>query len=332
GKTALAVHWAHRVRDRFPDGQLYVNLRGYDPDQPVAPADALARFLTGLGVAGPDVPLELEDRAARYRSEVAGRRMLVVLDNAATVEQVRPLLPGTGKCLVAVTSRDSLAGLVAVDGAHRLDLDLLPPRDAVALLRRLVGERVDAEPEAALTLVDQCARLPLALRVAAELAASRPAVPLAELVAELSDRQRRLELLDAGGDPHAAVRVVFSWSIRRLSPETARTFRLLGLHPGPDFDPYAAAALADTTLEQAGRELEQLVRAHLIHTTAPARYAMHDLLRIYAIQLVTEEDSDTDRQAALTGCSTATSPPQPPPWTPSIHPKPIAVRASLHMP
>ncbi|MGH3678839.1 MAG: BTAD domain-containing putative transcriptional regulator [Natronosporangium sp.] len=300
GKTALAVHWGHQVVDRFPDGQLYVNLRGYDPDQPVAPADALARFLSGLGVAGQDIPLELADRAARYRTEVTERQMLIVLDNAASVEQVRPLLPGTGSCAVVVTSRDSLAGLVAVDGAHRLDLDLLPPADAVTLLRRLIGDRVDAEPDAALTLVELCARLPLALRVAAELAASRPRVPLADLVVELSDRQRRLELLDADGDPHAAVREVFSWSIRRLPPETARMFRLLGLHPGPDFDAYAAAALTDTTLEQATRALDQLTRAHLVHSTTPGRYAMHDLLRAYATYRASDEDSDEERQAVLT--------------------------------
>ena len=177
GKTALAVHWAHQVAGRFPDGQLYVNLRGYDPGQPVPAADALAGFLRSLGVPGQDIPPETDERAARYRSLLAGKQMLIVLDNAGSADQVRPLLPGTAACAVLVTSRDALAGLVARDGAARLDLDVLPPADAVALLRALIGARVDAEPGAAAELAGQCCRLPLALRVAAELAASPPGRP-----------------------------------------------------------------------------------------------------------------------------------------------------------
>ena len=196
GKTTLAVHWAHRVRGAFPDGQLYVNLRGYDPAEPMPAADALAGFLRALGVADQDIPADADERAARYRSLLDGRRMLIVLDNAAAVEQVRPLLPGTPSCAVVVTSRDSLAGLVARHGARRLDLDLLPPADAVALLRALIGGRVDADPAAASALAGQCARLPLALRVAAELAAARPGLALAQLASELADEQRRLDLLD----------------------------------------------------------------------------------------------------------------------------------------
>ncbi|MGH3736263.1 MAG: ATP-binding protein [Micromonosporaceae bacterium] len=300
GKTALAVHWAHRVRDRFPDGQLYLNLRGYDPDQPVSASEALARFLIALGVSGQDVPLELEERAARFRSTVADRRMLIVLDNASSVEQVRPLLPGSASCAVLVTSRDRLAGLVAVHGARRLELDLLPRRDALALLRRLIGERIDAEPHAAATLADQCARLPLALRVAAELAVSRPASPLSELVTELDDLQRRLTLLDAEGDPRAAVASVFSWSLRHLPAGVAADFAPLGLHPGPDLDRYAAAALTDATGERAGRTLELLDRAHLIHPTGPGRYGMHDLLRGYATSLAYAPEADADPRKALT--------------------------------
>ena len=178
GKTALALRWAHRVRAGFPDGQLYVNLRGYDPGQPLSAGFALARFLRALGVAGADIPSEVEERAASYRSLLDGRRILIVLDNASSVEQVRPLLPGTPSALVVVTSRDSLAGLVARDGARRLDLDLLPPEDAVVLLGALIGGRVVAEPDAAAALAGQCARLPLALRVAAELAVARPVTPL----------------------------------------------------------------------------------------------------------------------------------------------------------
>lgn len=292
GKTALAIRWAHRVRDRFPDGQLYVNLRGYDPEQPMTSGEALARFLNALGVAGGDTPLDVESRAARYRSALADRRTLVVLDNAANVDQVRPLLPGTPSCAVVVTSRDSLAGLVALHGATRLDLDLLPAVDAHALLRRLIGPRVDADPDATAALANQCARLPLALRVAAELAASRPTVDLATLVGELADHRERLDLLDAGGDPRAAVGTVFSWSLRHLPTHAARAFRLLGLHPGPDFNVYAVAAVTDTNLHQARRTLTQLARAHLIRPTPGNRYGMHDLLRAYAASLAHEDPTE----------------------------------------
>ena len=243
GKTALAVRWARRAAAAFPDGQLYVNLRGYDPGAPVAPADALAGFLRALGLAGEDIPAGEDERAAAYRSLLDGRRMLVVLDNAASVEQARPLLPGSPSCLVVVTSRDSLAGLVARHGARRLALDMLPAADAIGLLRTLIGDRVDAEPDAAAELAAQCARLPLALRVAAELAAASPDSRLAELAGELAGEQRRLDLLDAGGDERTAVRGVFSWSYRHLPAAAARAFRLIGLHPGPDLDAYAVAAL-----------------------------------------------------------------------------------------
>lgn len=299
GKTALAIHWAHQVRGRFPDGQLYVNLRGYDPDQPMTAADALARFLAALGVPGPEIPLDLDERAARYRTAVAGRRMLILLDNASSAEQVRPLLPGTGGCAVLITSRDSLAGLVARDGAHRLDLDLLPPADAHALLRRLIGDRAGAEPAATAALVDLCARLPLALRVAAELAISRPATSLAHLAGELAERQRRLHMLDAGGDPRATVATVFSWSVQHLPLDAARTFRLLGLHPGADTDVYAVAALAGTDLASAQRALDMLIRAHLVDSTTAGRYGMHDLLRAYAATIASTQDSEGTRAAAV---------------------------------
>jgi DNA-binding SARP family transcriptional activator/tetratricopeptide (TPR) repeat protein len=300
GKTALAVRWAHQVADRFPDGQLYVNLRGYDPGQLVPAADALAGFLRALGVPGPDIPPEPDERAARYRSLLAGRRVLVVLDNAGSVEQVRLLLPGTPGCVTVVTSRDSLPGLVARDGAVRLDLDLLPAADAVRLLRALIGQRADADPGATEVLAAQCCRLPLALRVAAELAAARPAIPLAGLVGELADQQRRLDLMDAGGDSGTAVRTVFSWSCRHLDPDAARMFRLLGLHPGLDCDRYAAAALTGTTVKHAECALDVLTRAHLTQVAGPGRYSMHDLLRAYARDLAAESDTEDEQQAALT--------------------------------
>jgi tetratricopeptide (TPR) repeat protein/transcriptional regulator with XRE-family HTH domain len=300
GKTALAVRWAHQAAEAFPDGQLYVNLRGYDPDQPLPPGEALAGFLRALGVADSEIPLGDAERAARYRSRVAGKRLLVVLDNAATEEQVRPLLPGSGSVMVVVTSRDSLAGLVARDGARRLDLDLLPQGEAVALLRALIGARADAEHVAAEALAWQCARLPLALRVAAELAAARPDTPLMELVAELADERARLALLDGGGDPRTAVASVFSWSYRHLNPDAARLFRLLGLHPATDWDQYAAAALTATSATDAGRLLAVLARAHLIQPTGSGRYGMHDLLRAYAASLAATIDHDDAWRQALT--------------------------------
>ena len=299
GKTALAVYWAHEVIDRFPDGQLYVDLRGYDPDKPMPAGDALARLLRSLGVAA-DIPADEDERAARYRSMLAGKRMLVILDNAGSVEQVRPLLPGSASCTALVTSRDTLPGLVARDGATRLDLNLLPLYEAVGLLRTLIGARVNADPDAAARLAVQCCRLPLALRIAAELAAGRPAVPLAELTAELADQQERLDLLDNGGDSRTAVRAVFSWSCRNLDAETTRTFSLLGLHPGPDFEPYAAAALTDATIGQARRAIDVLARAHLVQPAGKGRYAMHDLLRAYARELAVSQSDEQERRAALT--------------------------------
>jgi DNA-binding SARP family transcriptional activator len=300
GKTALAVYWAHRVADRFPDGQLYVDLRGYDAGQPVPAADALARLLASLGVAGRDMPAETDERAGRFRSLLAGRRILLLLDNAGSAEQVRPLLPGTAGCLAVVTSRDSLVGLIARDGGRRLPLDLLQPGEATDLLRALIGDRVDAEPAAAAALAERCVWLPLALRVAAEIAVARPSASLADLAGELGDLQRRLDLLDAAADPRTAIRAVFSWSCRNLDAAAARTFRLLALHPGADFDVYAVAALTATTAVQAAALLGQLAHAHLVQSTGPARYGMHDLLRAYALEQSARDDSDADRQAALT--------------------------------
>jgi tetratricopeptide (TPR) repeat protein len=285
GKTALAVHWAHRVADRFPDGQLYVNLRGYDPDQPLDPADALAAVLRGLGVHGAEIPYGLDERAALYRSLVAGRRMLVLLDNAHVAAQVRPLLPGSPTCFVVVTSRDGLAGLVVRDGARRIDLDLLPLPDAVGLLAALIGDRVRDDPAGAAALAERCARLPLALRVAAELAAARPSVPLARLADDLVDQHRRLDLLDVGADEHTAVRAVFSWSYRHLPARDARVFALLGVHPGRDLEAYAVAALAGTGLAEARRCLARLAQAHLVQRAGTRRFGLHDLLRAYAAEL-----------------------------------------------
>ena len=260
--------------------------------------DALTRFLQALGMTGAEIPADVDERAARYRTEMAGRRMLVVLDNAADAEQVRPLLPGAAGCVVLVTSRDSLAGLVALEGARRVEVSLLPAGDALTLLRELTGTRVDAEPEAAEALISYCARLPLALRVAAELAAFRPSVSLAELAAELADEQR-LDVLDAGSDPRAAVYAVFSWSYRHLPAQTRRVFRLLGLHRGPDLDAFAVAALAGSGIKQARGHLDRLARASLVSSARRGRYELHDLLRLYAGRLAGRDDTGGRRQAAL---------------------------------
>ena len=294
GKTAVAVQWAHQVAERFPDGQLYVNLRGYDPAEPVSPADALASLLRALGVPGADIPDGAEDRSGLYRSRLAGRRVLVLLDNARDSDQVRPLLPGDPGCAAVVTSRDALGGLVAAEGARRLDLDVLPLADAVALLRSLIGGRAYDDPAATAALAGLCARLPLALRIAAERAAARRGAPLAELVAELADT--RLDCLDAGDD-RADVRAVLSWSCRQLPSGAALVFALMGLHPGADLDVHGVAALAGSTPEQARRALGQLhraslIQASLIQASRPGRYGMLDLIRAYAREQAVAHNAD----------------------------------------
>ena len=252
GKTALAVYWAHRVADRFPDGQLYLNLRGYDPSgSPLPPAAAVRRLLEALAGPSARLPGELDAQYDLYRSLTAGRRMLIVLDNARDAEQVRPLLPGNGECLVVVTSRDQLAGLVALDGAVPITLDLLPRDEARALLGHRIGvQRVTGDVCAADELVEACARLPLALNIAAGRAMAHPAVPLATLAGELRDVRGRLDLLSAG-ETTAEVRAVFSWSYRSLRPGAARLFRLLGLHPVRDISAAAAASVAGVALARA---------------------------------------------------------------------------------
>ncbi|MDQ7904224.1 BTAD domain-containing putative transcriptional regulator [Phytohabitans sp. ZYX-F-186] len=299
GKTALAVHWAHRVADRFPDGQLYVNLRGFDPAGPVPPDEAVRGFLDALHVPAQRMPVGLDAQAALYRSLLAGRRMLVVLDNARDADQVRPLLPGSPGCLVIVTSRDQLAGLVAAEGAHPVPLDLLDPDEAVRLLaRRLGADRVAAEPEALAELVRACAGLPLALVIVAARAATRPGLSLAALAAELGQARGGLDAF-SGADPATDVRAVFSWSYRSLSEPAARLFRLLGLHPGPDLATAAAASLAGVPPAQVRPLLAELARARLLAEQAPERYAFHDLLRAYAAELAARANPPQERQAAL---------------------------------
>ncbi|WP_167978844.1 AfsR/SARP family transcriptional regulator [Lentzea indica] len=297
GKTAMTIRWAHRVKDRFPDGQLYVDLRGYGPDQPLSPEDALAGFLRAFGVDGAAIPQEPAERAARFRSEVDGRRVLVLLDNARSAAQVRPLLPGSSGCLVVVTSRDSLAGLVVREGAHRVRLDRMTVGDARLLLTERLGGRCAGESEAA-QLIERCARLPLALRIAAERIREHPH-NMAALVAELADEQARLDLLDSGDDPDTSVRAVFYASYRGLSPDAARLFRMFGVHPGCDVDAYSLAALAGTDLRTTRRLLDTLVRANLVDETTEQRYLQHDLLATYAAELTRATDTPAERTSAL---------------------------------
>jgi DNA-binding SARP family transcriptional activator len=300
GKTALAVHWGHQAVGRFPDGQLYVNLRGFGPAGVALEAAAAIRgFLDALGVPPTQIPVGLSAQAALYRSLLAGRRVLIVLDNARDPEQVRPLLPGSAGCLVLVTSRNQLAGLVAVEGARPLTLGLLTLGEAGDLLaRRLGAERLAAEPEAANEVIGLCARLPLALNIAAARGVAQPGLPLATLADHLRDANGRLAVLDTG-DATASVRAVFSWSYDALSPLAARTFRCLGVHPGPDITGPATASLTATTRERARDALNELVSAHLITEHAPGRYACHDLLRAYAAEQAASHDTDVARRAAL---------------------------------
>ncbi|GIH15248.1 BTAD domain-containing putative transcriptional regulator [Rugosimonospora africana] len=298
GKTALAVHWAHRVRDRFPDGQLYVNLHGYAPG-PVRPIDALTGFLVALGVPADDVPDDLDQAAALYRSRLAGRRVLVLLDNAARSDQVRPLLPGTTGSLALVTSRHHLPGLIARDGARQFTLDALAPDEAVALLRRMLGEsRVDAEPAATARLAGLCAYLPLALRIVAANLIARPRHRIADHVARL-EAGNRLAGLAVDGDDDTAVRAAFDLSYAALPEPQQRMFRCLGLVPGPDVTPGAAAALAGTSPVEAGALLSRLADRHLADEHTPGRYAVHDLLRLYAGELADRQDGADRRRCAL---------------------------------
>jgi DNA-binding SARP family transcriptional activator len=297
GKTALAVHWAHQVAARFPDGQLYVNLRGFDPGgQVLDPAAALRGILDSLGVPANRVPDGLDAQVALYRSLLAGKRTLVVLDNARDAEQVRPLLPASPTTFAVVTSRNSLTGLVAADGAHPVTLDLLPPDEARELLARRLPGRVLGEPAAVDAIVAACARLPLALSITAA-RARQSSFPLAHLAGELADATGRLGALDAG-DPATHVRAVFSWSYRALTPGAARLFRLLGRHLGPDISAPAAASLAGQPLPETRPLLTELTRANLVSEHAPGRYTCHDLLAAYATELAEATDPAGDRRAA----------------------------------
>lgn len=297
GKTTLALHWAHRVAHRFPDGQLFVNLRGFASTPPLRPIDALMALLRSLGTPPDLVPAEVEEAAASFRSTLAGRQVLIVLDNARSAEQVRPLLPGSPGCLTIVTSRDRLGSLVPHGGARRLTLDVMPPDEAVGMLVALLGpDRVDSEPQATTALARVCAYLPLALCIASVNLIDHPHRRIADRVAELERNPlARLEL----GDGDGGVRAAFDRSYQTVPAAARGLFRRHGLLPGPEFTAAAVAAAAGIDPEEARRLLELLGGAHLLEERAVGRYGCHDLLRRYAIERAAYEDTDACRKLTV---------------------------------
>jgi DNA-binding SARP family transcriptional activator len=300
GKTALAVHWAHWAADRFPDGQLYANLRGFDPSGvAMSPEDTLRGFLETLGVAPQRIPGDIGAQASLYRSMLNGRRILVLLDNVRDIEQVGPLLPGSPGCLVLITSRKRLPGLIAAHGAHAVSLDTLPADEArQAMALRLGCARLAAEPDASDEIIDRCGGLPLAIAVVAARATVYQDLPLAEIASELRDARTRLDALSAD-DAAADVRAVFSWSYRLLSAPARRLFRLLSVHGGPELSRNAAASLAGLPRAEMRPLLAELTGARLLTEDRPGRFTSHDLTRVYAAELSATEDTEDDRRGAL---------------------------------
>ncbi|WP_187282783.1 ATP-binding protein [Streptomyces sp. MS191] len=296
GKSALAVHWGHQARDRYPDGQLYANLRGYDPLAPLAPEEVLHGFLSALGAPADRVPGSLDAMSALFRSLLDGKRVLLIADNAGSADQVRPLLPSAPGCFTIVTSRDRLGGLTAVDGATPVQIRPLDTTQAVELFRRLSGDDDGEDGDEVTRLVRRCGRLPLTVRIAAQQAAS--GTSLEELIEELDGDGRRLESLSMS-DERSGVRTVFSWSYQQLPPAGARAFRLLALHAGPDFSLSTAAALIDRPEPETLRVLRGLVAVNMLEVSGPRRYGYHDLLRDYARERVAVEETDEVRAEAL---------------------------------
>lgn len=298
GKTALAVQWARRVATAYPDGWLHANLRGYDHGRTATPLEVLTGFLRALGVERDHVPTEQGLAEGMYRSLLAGRRMLILLDNAGSADQVRPMLPGGSGCLVAVTSRDRLSGLVAKDGARRQVLGVLVPEEAYALLVRLMGEEAARGQEAVLgELAAACGCLPLAVRIAAAQLLDNPHRDVVGHLAELR-KGSRVNRLHVHGDEQSGVRAAFDQSYAALNSETQRMFRQIGLLPGTDLGREAAAALAGRAHEETEELLAHLVRAHLVEASAPARYTLHDLLKEYALEQANTQDSRQERKRA----------------------------------
>jgi tetratricopeptide (TPR) repeat protein len=297
GKTSLGLYWLHQIRNSYADGQLFVDLRGLTGAPPMPPSDPLERFLRALGVPPERIPTEVEEQAALYRSLTTGRRLIVMLDNAASAAQVRPLLPGQGPALVLVTTRWRLSGL-AVEGASFVSVGPLDEAGSIRLLHRMLGQdRVAAEPDAARFLTTLCGRLPLALCTSAARLAVRDRWQIARLVAQLADEQRRLSVLSAEED--VSVQAVFDVSYHGLPKNAARLYRMLGMHPGTDFDVAAAAALADLPSDEAAMLLDDLVGAHLLEETRDDRFAFHDLIRLHAQGIVDREEFAPARDAAF---------------------------------
>jgi DNA-binding SARP family transcriptional activator/tetratricopeptide (TPR) repeat protein len=301
GKTALALHFAYRIADQCPDGQLYLDLHGFDPARrPTTAGDALYQLLTALGVQPSAAPNSTDERAALYRSMLAGKRVLLTLDNAASVQQVRPLLPGAVGCPVIVTSRNRLTGLAVHDGAQLLTVPPLSIQDSVALLAAVIGEqRVAAQPAAARELVERSGRLPLALRISAANLLAHPERDIADFVAELATSP--LDALRVDGDDHSAARIAFDLSYRHLPAGTRRLFCLLGVLPGTEASTAAAAALTGVTPLQARADLDRLAAAHLIEQSRPGRWQQHDLLRRYAAERAAQDETDEVCRQALIG-------------------------------
>ncbi|MEW2568485.1 BTAD domain-containing putative transcriptional regulator [Streptomyces sp. NPDC047070] len=299
GKTTLALHWAHRNTHHFPDGQLYVNLRGYDPaGVALTPSTAICYFLEALGVPAEDIPPSLDGQSALYRSMLAGRRVLVVLDNARSAEQVRPLLPGTPTCVTVITSREQLHGLVASNGARSLRLDILTVTESIEFMAKRLGvARVAADRQAAIGIAEQCGRLPLALAIVCARAEGHPSAPLADIAAELAESRDDLGVF-AVGDPATDTRSVFSWSYRTLTPEAAGLFRLLWMCPPHGVSVQAVASLAGLTTAQTRPVLSELTRASLWTEPAPGLYGSHELLRTFSQELSLAEDPSEAREDA----------------------------------
>ncbi|MGO1056103.1 BTAD domain-containing putative transcriptional regulator [Crossiella sp. CA198] len=296
GKTALAIQVAHRVRDRFPGGQLYIDLQGFAAEPPIPTVTALTRFLTALGTPTSQIPADPAAQAGLYRSLLARRETLVVLDNAATPDQVRPLLPGAAGSAVLITSRDDLYGLDASHGVDRLSLDVLDPGDAAAVLTAMLGpDRTSAEPEAVAELARACGHLPLALRVAGAQLAKDRHCRIGDYTGELrtADRLARLAI---DGDQRTAVRVAFDHSYARLAEADRRLFRLLGVVPGQDF----GIGVATVIEPSAARAIHRLTAANLLHQHRPGRYRMHDLIRDYAVLLAQADDPAGEAGTVLT--------------------------------
>lgn len=300
GKTTLAVLWANRVQDSFPNGTLFVNLRGYDLAEPLRPSTALRSFLQALGAGEEQIPADIESQVGMYRSLLVGRQVLVVLDNASSAEQVRPLLPGAAGCCTLITSRKALTGLAVTDGARSLILELLSQVDADALVRGVVGDvRAGQEPEAVAHLVDLCAGLPLALRVAASRVAARRRSKIIDLVAEFRDENDQLAALSDVEDERSTVGTVFDWSYTRLSQCEALVFRRLGVHPNNEFSLHAAAAFGGVDPAVARWQVEALVNANLIEPVEHHRYRLHDLLHLYAAKRLESDELPSGRSSAL---------------------------------